>query len=219
MTLAEDGSYDRAIGVLMDIDERKRSEERQALLLRELNHRVKNSLSVVQSIAAQSFRGDNANPEAVGDFRDRIQALAKANDVLLQQDWVAFSLPALIGQIIEPYLDHHRQRFVIDGDNLDLPPSLNVPVALALHELCTNAAKFGALSADDGHVEIRWRQVGGLIELDWSEHGGPPVAAPPNDGFGTRLISKVLASQIGEVELSFPESGVRCRMLFRPGQG
>ena len=219
VTLADDGSNERAIGVLMDIDERKRSEERQALLLRELNHRVKNSLSVVQSIAAQSFRGDNANPEAVGDFRDRIQALAKANDVLLQQDWVAFSLPALIGQIIEPYLDHHRQRFVIDGDNLDLPPSLNVPVALALHELCTNAAKFGALSADDGHVEIRWRQVGGLIELDWSEHGGPPVAAPPNDGFGTRLISKVLASQIGEVELSFPESGVRCRMLFRPGQG
>ena len=217
VTLAEDGSYDRAIGVLMDIDARKRSDERQALLLRELNHRVKNSLSVVQSLAAQSFRGDNAKPEAVRDFRDRIQALAKANDVLLQQDWVAFSLPALIGQIVEPYLDHHRQRFVIDGDNLDLPPPLNVPVALALHELCTNAAKFGALSADDGHVEIRWRQAGGHIELDWSEHDGPPVATPQDDGFGTRLISKVLASQIGEVDLSFPESGVRCRMRFRAG--
>lgn len=219
VTLAEDGSYDRAIGVLMDIDARKRSDERQALLLRELNHRVKNSLSVVQSLAAQSFRGDNAKPEAVRDFRDRIHALAKANDVLLQQDWVAFSLPALIGQIVEPYLEHHRRRFVIEGENLDLPPSLNVPVALALHELCTNAAKFGALSANDGQIEIRWRQVGGHIELDWSEHGGPPVAAPQNDSFGTRLISKVLASQIGEVDLSFPESGVRCRMRLRAGQG
>lgn len=217
VTRAEDGSYERVIGVLMDIDERKRGDERQALLLRELNHRVKNSLSVVQSLAVQSFRGDNARPEAVRDFRDRIQALAKANDVLLQHDWVAFSLPALIGQIIEPYLDHHHQRFVIEGDDLELPPALNVPVALALHELCTNAAKFGALSADDGHVEIRWRQVGGHVELDWSEHGGPPVGAPQNHGFGTRLISKVLASQIGEVELSFPENGVRCRMRFRAG--
>jgi PAS domain S-box-containing protein len=218
VTLAEDGSYERAIGVLMDIDERKRGEERQALLLRELNHRVKNSLSVVQSLAAQTFRGDNARPEAVRDFRDRIQALAKANDVLLQQDWVAFSLPALVAQIIEPYLDHHRRRFLIEGDDIGLPPSLNVPVALALHELCTNAAKFGALSTDDGHVEIRWRKIGGHIELDWSEHGGPRVGAPLNDGFGTRLVSKVLASQIGEVELSFPESGVRCRMRFRSGQ-
>jgi PAS domain S-box-containing protein len=218
VTLAEDGSYERAIGVVMDINERKRSDERQALLLRELNHRVKNSLSVVQSLAAQSFRADNAKPEAVRDFRDRIQALAKANDVLLQQDWVAFSLSALVGQIIEPYLDARRRRFVIEGGNLDLPPSLNVPVALALHELCTNAAKFGALSTDNGHVEIRWRRVGEHIELGWSEHGGPPVSAAQNDGFGTRLISKVLASQIGEVELSFPESGVQCRMLFRPGE-
>lgn len=218
VTLAEDGSHERAIGVLMDIDERKRGEERQALLLRELNHRVKNSLSVVQSLAAQSFRGGNAKPEAVRDFRDRIQALAKANDVLLQQDWVAFSLSALVGQIIEPYLDAPRRRFVIEGGNLDLPPSLNVPIALALHELCTNAAKFGALSTGTGHVEIHWRQVGGHVELDWSEHGGPPVSGERNGGFGTRLISKVLASQIGEVVLSFPEDGVRCRMRFRPGE-
>jgi PAS domain S-box-containing protein len=217
VTLAEDGSYERAIGVVMDIDERKRSDERQALLLRELNHRVKNSLSVVQSLAAQTFRGDNARPEAVRDFRDRIQALAKANDVLLQQDWVAFSLPALVRQITEPYFDHRAGRFIIDGGDLDVPPSLNVPIALALHELCTNAAKFGALSADGGHVEIRWRQVGRHVELDWSEHGGPPVGAPQTDGFGTRLISKVLASQIGEVDLDFAESGVRCRMRFLAG--
>ena len=215
VTLAEDGSYERAIGVLMDIDARKRSDERQALLLRELNHRVKNSLSVVQSLAAQSFRGDKAKPEAVRDFRDRIQALAKANDVLLQQDWVAFSLPALVRQIIEPYQDDDHRRFFVEGDNLDLPPTLNVPVALALHELCTNAAKYGALSNDDGFVRINWWRAGKHIELDWSEHGGPPVTAPRDDGFGTRLVSKVLASQIGEVELSFPESGVRCRMRFR----
>ncbi len=215
VTLAEDGSYERAIGVLMDIDARKRSAERQALLLRELNHRVKNSLSVVQSLAAQSLRGDKAKPEAVRDFRDRIEALARANDVLLQQDWVAFSLPSLVAQIIEPYRDDEHRRFVVEGDNLDLPPSLNVPVALALHELCTNAAKYGALSNDEGFVRISWRRTGRHIEFDWSEQGGPPVAAPRDDGFGTRLVSKVLASQIGEVDLSFPESGVRCRMRLQ----
>jgi PAS domain S-box-containing protein len=215
LTIAEDGSRERAIGVLMDIDARKRSAERQALLLRELNHRVKNSLSVVQSLAAQSLRGDKAKPEAVRDFRDRIEALARANDVLLQQDWVAFSLPSLVAQIIEPYRDDEHRRFVVEGDNLDLPPSLNVPVALALHELCTNAAKYGALSNDEGFVRISWRRTGRHIEFDWSEHGGPPVAAPRDDGFGTRLVSKVLASQIGEVDLSFPESGVRCRMRLQ----
>lgn len=210
--MAADGSFERVVGVLMDIDERKRSEERQMLLLRELNHRVKNSLSVVQSLATQTFRDGSATPGALSAFRDRLQALAKANDVLLDKNWASFSLTALVNQIVEPYRDPYN-RFRLEGDDIDLPPRTNVPVALILHELCTNAAKYGALSVEDGYVRIEWRQVPKGTEITWSEHGGPEVQLPLAQGFGTRLISAILGIEVGEVQFDPDPSGIRCRLL------
>jgi len=210
---APDGSFERVIGVLMDIDDSKRSQERQTLLLRELNHRVKNSLSVVQSLATQSFRKGNASPAALTAFRDRLSALARANDVLFHQEWTAFSLAELVQDIIDPY-DDGDGRFDLEGADITLPPRLNVPLALTLHELCTNAAKYGALSAGDGQVRIEWTANADGLELTWIERGGPAVATPIEPGFGARLISNILAVELGRVELDPQPEGMRCRMFI-----
>ena len=208
----ESGQMSRVIGVVMDIDERKRSEESQQLLMRELAHRVKNSLSVVQSIATQSFRGDRADPVALSTFRNRLVALADANEVLLAQDWSGFGLRDLVDRIVAPYRDPH-DRIEVSGPDVDLPPRLNVPLALTLHELCTNASKYGALSQAAGRVSLRWSKVrAGRLDLQWTEEGGPPVALPKAKGFGLRLISEILSVELGSVELSPTQGGLCCRM-------
>jgi PAS domain S-box-containing protein len=209
MVFNSSGQIDRVIGVLMDINERKRSEDRQFLLMRELNHRVKNSLSVIQSIAMQSFRGDRADPAAVEDFRNRLIALAKANDVLLAKDWSAFSLRSLVEEIVAPYRNP-IERIEIPNDDLDLPPRLNVPMALVLHELCTNSAKYGALSGSGGGVTIAWQSFASGIHMHWSERGGPPIIGVLRKGFGLKLITEVLSVELGEVTVSTDENCLRC---------
>ncbi|MBU0584066.1 MAG: PAS domain-containing protein [Alphaproteobacteria bacterium] len=208
----EDGRMTRVIGVVMDIDERKRSEESQKILMRELAHRVKNSLSVVQSIATQSFRGGRADPAALNTFRNRLVALADANEVLLNKDWSGFRLRELVDRIVAPYRDPH-DRIEVSGPDLDLPARLNVPLALTLHELCTNASKYGALSSPAGKLSVRWEKSGeGEIDLLWVEQGGPPIEGQPAKGFGLRLISEILSVELGAVELSAAEPGLRCRI-------
>jgi PAS domain S-box-containing protein len=208
------GEMERVIGVLMDIDERKRYTERQNLMARELNHRVKNSLTVVQALATQSFR-HHAVGDALKVFQGRLQALAQANNVLLENDWQVFDLLPLVEEITGPYRDEGGDDpFVIDGDDVALPPSVNVPVALALHELCTNAAKYGALSVPGGRVVIRWRPQAENVELTWAEIGGPKVASPGEQGFGMRLLTQVLSRELGGIDLSFSEEGLTCTMLL-----
>jgi PAS domain S-box-containing protein len=209
---------ERLIGVLMDIDEKKRAEERQILLARELNHRVRNTLSVVQSLAGQAFRGANARPEVLANFRGQLQALAKANEVLLDNEWTAFSLRALVNEITAPYHGPKHDPFTIDGADAALPPHLNVPLALALHELCTNAAKYGALSTDEGRVHIAWCDDGQGIRLRWKETGGPRVKEPDRAGFGTRLLSQSLSPDLGMVELKFAPDGLACEMVLGTGR-
>ncbi len=210
-----DGQPDRVIGVLMDVDDRKRAEERQALLMRELNHRVKNSLSVIQALASQSFR--RADPEAFADFHGRLRALAAANDVLLDNELREFDLGSLLTRIIEPYAGD-MDRFAIKGEPVTLPPRLNVPLALVLHELATNSAKFGALSRPEGGVAASWGPVPAGTELLWIEGGGPAVPADPMKRFGMRLIEDVLSVEIGSVSMEFPAPGLRCRILIRHGR-
>ena len=205
------GAPERVIGVLMDIDERKRSEERQTLLLREVSHRVKNSLSVVQALAAQTFR-DEASAESLTAFRERLRALAGANDVLLERDWMSFSLAELVERIVSPYR-HPLDRFYIEGEAVDMPPRLNVPLALVFQELCTNAAKYGALSRPQGRISISWRQTFEGLAIRWEEFGGPPVAEDLVPGFGSRLMTQVLAVEIGRVEMEARGSGLVCRIL------
>lgn len=207
---SETNTLTRAIGVVMDIDDRKRAEERQNILLRELNHRVKNSLAVIQAISAQTFRG-RADAAAIADFQERLGALADANDILLSADWQPFSARALIERLLEPY-GAARGTWEIEGQDFDLPPRLNVPLALVIHELATNAAKYGALSAVDGRVTVKVASEEGRFTVVWQESGGPPVVMPAERGFGIRLITQVLVHELAEVDLQFLQQGVRCQI-------
>jgi PAS domain S-box-containing protein len=194
--------------------ERKRTEEHQRLLLNELNHRVKNTLAVIQSIASQTFRGDSATPAARQAFESRLAALAGAHDLLTGRTWEA----APLSQVIERAgigCGAGPGRVRIEGEDVELPPRTAVSIAMALHELCTNAVKYGALSNDSGTVSVHWSlSAGGAgrrLRLEWSEQGGPPVAPPARRGFGSRMIERGLASELGgTVALEFRPEGVRC---------
>ncbi|MBW6530408.1 PAS domain S-box protein [Sphingomonas sp. RRHST34] len=198
----------------LDITERKRAEAQQQLLLLELNHRVKNTLAVVQSLALQTFRGDQATPAARRAFDARLAAVAAAHHQLVRQDWRAASIGVLVGDVVGPGCGTTFDRFDIAGPDVMLPPRTSVSLALALHELCTNAVKYGALSNDSGRVAVSWSIVGeapGRLRLIWQESGGPPVSAPSARGFGSRLIERALAAELeAPVELIFLPGGVRC---------
>jgi PAS domain S-box-containing protein len=218
---APDGTVLGVAAVIRDITERKRTEDalresrdRQQLLIHELNHRVKNSLAIVQAIAQQSFKGANASPEARAAFEGRLAALSAAHDILTRQSWESASIAKVMDDALAPYRGQ-QDRFEIDGPDVRLPPKTAVALALALHELATNALKYGALSASEGVVEVKWDvEPDGeaqLLRLVWRERDGPLVTAPSKRGFGTRLIERSLASEFGgEVSIDFAASGVVC---------
>ncbi len=210
----EGAVFIRATGVAFDITDRKLWEDRQQLLINELNHRVKNTLATVQSLAVQSFR--NLGPESdlrVKTFQDRLLALARAHDILTRDNWEGAELGELIGEVIEPYCRQSR-RCDIDGPSVRLTPNVALAISMAVHELATNAAKYGALSAPTGRVSITWTLTPDEprhLTLCWQEHGGPPVAPPARKGFGTRLIERSLAHELaGEAILAYVPTGVVC---------
>jgi PAS domain S-box-containing protein len=198
------------ICVTIDITDARRAEEHQRLLINELNHRVKNTLAIVQGIAQQSFKGREVPPAARIAFEGRLGALSAAHNILTEQNWEAAS----IRQIIEDAVAPHRlrpDRFVVEGPDLAIPPKTAVSLALAVHELATNAGKYGALSETAGRVEIRWRVEDGRLRLVWREQGGPPVEPPARRGFGTRMIERGLAAELGgQVTIDFRREGVVC---------
>ena len=208
-----DGTAERVIGILMDIDDRKRIEEEQVLLTRELAHRVKNSLAVAMSIATQTFRHTADKDVALAAFQGRIQALAFANDVLVEEDWRGFSLRTLIDRVTSPYRGEHDP-FAINGPDAMLPATTNVPLALTLHELCTNAAKYGALSQQSGTISIDVVRGEGGLEIQWKERGGPEVEPVDGAGFGTTLMKTMLATRFRDFDLQMEADGVRCRMAI-----
>ena len=203
------GAVDRVIGVALDITDRKRDEEHQKLLVHELNHRVKNTLAVVQALAHQSFAGstDDAGREA---FEGRLVALAAAHNLLTNERWEAASLKDLIASAAAP-CDPEGQRIAMEGPDMRVPPKIAVALSLAIHELCTNAVKYGALSNDRGRVAVRWSASGGRLRLEWVERDGPPVAPPTRRGFGSRMLERALAGELdGKVELDFAPAGLCC---------
>lgn len=200
----------RVIATVADIAERKQQEAQRELLLAELNHRVKNTLAVVQGLAYQTFR--NIDMPARHAFEGRLQALATAHDLLTRSHWESTSLGQLVNDTLQP-AGANRTRIVADGPAIRLSPHAALTIALALHELYTNTLKYGALSNETGTVSLTWRYLegAGKLRIEWRESGGPPVTRPQHRGFGSLLLEKTLARDLdGGVTLAFEQTGVVC---------
>nr|USU32369.1 HAMP domain-containing protein [Methylobacterium sp. OTU13CASTA1] len=189
-------------------------QERQTMMLHELNHRVRNTLTTVQSLARQSRRTDETGERLEG----RIISLSKTHDLLSRDDWAGASLRTVLENELAPFRDGGEDRFRIEGPDIDLPPRYVLALGMTLHELTTNAAKYGALSDEAGRVDITWRVAtteGGArrLAMEWCESGGPPVAVPGRRGFGTRLINGGIGHELGgTVHLEFDAAGLHCVM-------
>jgi two-component sensor histidine kinase len=198
--------------------ERKRVEEQQTTMVAELNHRVKNILAIVQSVAAQTVRSSSTLENFAGAFAGRLKALAVAHDVLTQTRWAGIGLSELLVAVLAPYRTPEDPRISIMGPAILLPARAVVPLSMALHEMTTNAAKYGALSKRCGHIGITWQVSGDIeksIELVWQEQGGPAVKAGASGGFGTTLIDHVIRHDIdGSTQIDFDPAGVRWTIAF-----
>jgi two-component sensor histidine kinase len=195
------------------------AEAHRELLINELNHRVKNTLSTVQSIAARTLRGVPHGAEAVKTLESRLVALSRTHDVLSKQSWEGADLHELALGALEPYLSPDSTRADIGGPSVQLPPRVALILALVLHELATNAIKHGALAHANGRISLTWRQVPGrqepTLQVMWREIGGPPVGPPARIGFGSTLIKSGIAHELkGKTTLSFDPSGVICTIQF-----
>jgi PAS domain S-box-containing protein len=210
----ENGVATRFIGTIRDISKLKHAELQQQLLTRELEHRMKNTMAMVGAIASQTFRTAKTKEEARTIFDARLNALNQAHDVLVQSSWTS----APMRTVVEGALAPHRTgeaRIRVCGPSVDLTAKQALALALALHELATNAAKYGALSVPDGTIEVSWdcRMSEGHrnLRFSWHEHGGPAVSPPTRRGFGSRLIESTLSSDFGSsVKVDYRAEGVVC---------
>jgi PAS domain S-box-containing protein len=203
-------------GTAQDITERKEREEKEHLLMREINHRAKNMLSVVASIAHQTAA---RNPEDfVERFSDRIQALSANQDLLVRNEWKGVEIADLVRAQLAPFADLIGVRIVLHGPRLRLNPASAQAIGLALHELATNAGKYGALSTDKGRVSISWGTTDGTFTVSWTEHDGPPVSEPQRRGFGSTVIEAMAERSVGgEVHLDYAPSGLTWRLTCTAG--
>jgi two-component sensor histidine kinase len=187
-------------------------QERQTMMLHELNHRVRNTLTTVQSLVRQSRRTDETGERLEG----RIISLSKTHDLLSRDDWAGASLLTVLENELAPFREEQADWFRLDGPHIDLPPRYVLALGMTLHELTTNAAKYGALKSETGHVDIVWRVTtveSGTrrLALEWRESGGPPVTNPHRRGYGTRLINGGISHELGgTVQLDFDADGLRC---------
>jgi PAS domain S-box-containing protein len=194
-------------GTAQDITERKEREEKEHLLMREINHRAKNMLSVVDSIAHQTAA---RNPDDfVECFSERIQALSANQDLLVRNEWKGVEIADLVRAQLAHFADLIGSRILVDGPKLRLNAASAQAIGLALHELATNAGKYGALSTDTGHVDICWGTEGDTLAISWTERQGPPVSAPKRRGFGTIVMEAMAARSVdGTVKLDYLPSGL-----------
>ncbi|MGK9055701.1 sensor histidine kinase, partial [Neorhizobium petrolearium] len=212
------------INMLVDITERKQAEGRQKTLIDELNHRVKNTLATVQSLAGQTARHADDLNDFQHRFERRLLALARAHDLLTKRHWGDAPLDSLAWEVLTPLAGEAAKRINIDGPSVGLNPRAALSLTMALSELGTNAAKYGALSSDAGSLSVVWRvqdepEARSTLILEWREHDGPPVSPPARRGFGTRMMERCIERDLeGELELVFEPTGVFCRISIPVGQ-
>jgi PAS domain S-box-containing protein len=216
LALDEEGRPLRLIGVIRDITESKDEEEHREVLLAELDHRVKNVLAAVQSLAAQSARKTTSTDGFLAAFAGRLKAMASAHELLTATRWRGASLAHIAAAELGG-LAPGQARW--EGPEITLRPRAANAASLALHELATNAVKYGALSTDSGRIEVRWsRAADGGFVIEWFEAGGPPVKAPERRGFGSTLLEQVTGRELGgAVEIDYPADGLRARIVGAPG--
>lgn len=204
--------------MLDEIEERQtlqeQAEAHRDLLARELNHRVKNLLATVQAVARQTFKSDHSSRALAQVFTGRLQVLADAHNLLVDQQQDSAELSEVMHVAVAPFEEEQGARFHLNGETLVLKPKAALSLAMALHELCTNAAKYGALSTQSGRVHIDWNlRPEDQLLIVWSEAGGPPVAQPRSTGFGSQLISRALQADLGaSVEVLYEPDGFICRI-------
>jgi PAS domain S-box-containing protein len=200
-----------------DVTDRVKTEQRQALLIRELHHRVRNTLATVQGVMNTTAKSSANIEEFQEAFSGRIASLAKTHAVMTEQLYQSVSFYQLLTQELGPYSDDQGLRIRLSGPPVDLPSQIAVPLGMAVHELTTNAVRHGALSKEEGRIEVGW----GVVDKDgeralmceWSEFDGPPVTPPSRDGFGSVLLKRVLSQQIrADVKVDFAPEGFRLRM-------
>jgi two-component sensor histidine kinase len=211
---------DGLVVTVQDVSIRRRAEEAQKLRLQELNHRVKNLLASVIAMANATERGVSS----IAEFRDRLSArliaLSRAHSLLMAGAWTDAAVEDVVRNTLEPYLTADAARFRIDGPKITISPDAALALNMALHELATNAIKYGALSGEGGKIEIRWERDSdrpNFVLLTWTESDGPLVSEPNSGGFGTRLLQRAFAAIDGEVKLHFLAGGVFCETRFPAG--
>lgn len=196
----------------------KLADEQRILLLNELNHRVKNTLASVQSIAEQTLRAGKIDVSVRDNLAERLRALSQAHDLLVVENWASADLHAIVDKALAPHQHRELPVFSVEGPPVRVSPHQAVSISLVLHELATNALKHGALRAPEGKVSISWNTAldsegRRYMSLLWAESGGPPVAKPASSGFGTRLINRTFATQGGgRADIEYAPSGLRCVM-------
>jgi PAS domain S-box-containing protein len=199
------------VGTVADVTERKEREEREHLLMREVNHRAKNVLSVVDAIARQTTTN---NPEDfIERFSERIQALSANQELLVRNEWRGVEIEDLVRAQLLHFVDLIGSRIVLDGPKLRLNAASAQAIGLAVHELATNAGKYGALSTDKGRVDVSWATDNRTLAMSWTERDGPPVSAPERRGFGTIVMETMAARSVnGKVQLDYARSGLIWRL-------
>lgn len=199
--------------VAVDISERKTNEDQLRLLLRELTHRCKNLLAVIHAIARQTASRTRSVEDFLDRFSARLVAMGASHDLLIADDWHGASLRMLVEQQLGEHAESFGDKIDIDGEDVMLKPEAVQNIGLALHELATNAEKYGSLSDPQGQVSIKWQfcEEASKLKLVWEESGGPKVRPPERSGFGRAMIENVVGRALeGDVRLSFPPKGVRC---------
>ena len=211
LTLGANGKVSRASLVTIDITDRKLAEERQLLLAREVDHRARNALAVVQAIVR--LTREPSQQDYIRAVEGRIQALAKAHTLLSETRWHGADVAHLVAEELAPYFSADGSRVKIEGPSVVLPPEKAQNLALALHELATNSAKYGCLSVAAGQLTVNWVSKDGILTLCWQEMGGPEVTRPARQGFGTKIMNASIKHQGGgNVAFEWLPSGLRCRL-------